>query len=182
MALVGNPISTANLLENVNVDQVPSLTMQAGATITGAAVVGPAPTVAGATLTVTSALAGTTILLSTAAGSVITMPAATGSGNVYRFVVSTTTTSGAHKILANSTADFLTGRATGSTAAGATLQFSANPAASHALQMPFSGTQPAGGLSGDCYEYVDIAANLWAVTGQYQAGTTATTPFSGTNT
>lgn len=180
MAL-GNQNSTQNLLANVNVDAVPSLTMQSGAVISGAGMTGPAPTLAGAALTVTAAMAGTTILLNTASGSVVTMPAATGSGNVYRFIVSTTTTSGAHKILAASTSDFLTGRATGATAAGATLQFSANPAASHALQMPFAGSQPSGGFSGDCYEYVDIATNLWAVTGQYQAGTTATTPFSGTN-
>ena len=151
-------------------------------TLTSPVITGPAPTLAGATLAVTAALAGQTILLNTAAGSVVTMPAATGSGNKYRFVVSTTTTSGAHKILAASVSDFIIGNAVGSTAAGATLKFSSTSASTnHALQMPFAGSQPSGGIIGDWFEYQDVAANLWEVAGMYTAGTTATTPFSATN-
>lgn len=139
-------------------------------------------TPAGATLAVTSGMSGGTILLNTAAGSTATLPAATGSGAKYRFVVSTTASSNAHKILPASVSDFMTGNAVGHTAAGATLAFSGNPAASHSIQMPFAGTQPSGGFSGDYFEVTDIAANLWAVAGMYQAGTTATTPFSAATT
>lgn len=153
-----------------------ALTVNGALTHTGGSV--QAPTAVGATLTVTPAMAGSTILLDTAAGSVATLPAASGSGAVYRFVVKTTATSNAHKILAASVSDFVNGNATGHTAAGATLTFSAAAATAHSIQMPFAGTQPSGGFIGDWFEFRDIAANLWTVSGQYQAGTTATTPFS----
>ena len=56
--------------------------------------------------------------------------------------------------------------------------FVGNAAASHSLQMPFTGTQPSGGFIGDYFELRDIAVGLWQVSGSYQAGTTPTTPFS----
>lgn len=141
-----------------------------------------APVPAGATLAVTSAMAGSPILLNTASGSVATLPAATGSGAVYKFIVSVSATSVKHAILANSVSDFIVGRATGSTAAGATLQFSSAAATNHSIQMPFAGTQPSGGIIGDSYTFTDIGANLWECTGQYESGTTATTPFSSATT
>lgn len=135
------------------------------------------PTAAGATLAVTAAMAGSTILLNTAAGSVVTLPAATGTGRIYRFVVTTTTTSGAHKILAASSSDFLNGILTGENA-GTAKCFASAAATNHSLQMPFSGSQPSGGFIGDWFEIIDVATNLWQVMGMYQAGTTPTTPFS----
>lgn len=140
------------------------------------------PVAAGATLAVTAAMSGKAILLNTAAGSVVTLPAATGSGSKYRFVVTTTASSNAHKILPASVADFMNGIAVGHTAAGATLAFSAAAATAHSIQMPFAGTQPSGGFIGDWFEIQDVAANLWTVAGMYQAGTTATTPFSAATT
>lgn len=137
------------------------------------------PIAAGATLSLTAANSDTVTLLNTAAGSVVTLPAALGTGNIYKFVVTTTTTSGAHKILAASSSDFLIGNSVGHTTAGATLTFSSTSASTnHSIQMPFAGTQPSGGLIGDWYEFTDVAATLWAVKGMYTAGTTATTPFS----
>lgn len=147
--------------------------------ITPSAIVGPAPTAVGATSTVTAAKAGNIFLLGTAAGSVATLPAATGTGNVYKFIVSTTATSNAHKILTAPITDVLVGRATGAIAAGTTLQFSAVTADGfHSIQMPFAGTQPSGGFEGDYFEFTDFASGKWEVVGVYKAGTTATTPFS----
>lgn len=139
------------------------------------------PVSAGATLAVTSAMAGSAILLNTAAGSVVTLPAATGSGATFKFVVSTTTTSNAHKILAASVSDFMNGIVTGENANTAKC-FSSAAATNHSLQMPFTGTQPSGGFIGDWFILQDIAANLWTVSGMYQAGTTPTTPFSAATT
>lgn len=161
-----------------------TLTVPNGVVVTGPATSGtvalnsPVPVAAGATLAVTAAMSNSPILLNTAAGSVATLPAATGSGNKFRFVVTTTASSNAHKILAASSSDFLNGNAVGHTAAGATLAFSAAAATVHSIQMPFAGTQPSGGFIGDWFEFIDVAANLWAVSGMYQSGTTATTPFS----
>ena len=139
--------------------------------------VAPAPTAGGATLALTAAQAGGTILLNTAAGSVITLPAATGTGNKYHFVVSTTTTSGKHAILAASSSDFMNGIAIGENSNTAKV-FAAAAATDHSIQMPFTGSQPSGGIIGDYFDVQDIAANLWQVNGMYQAGTTPTTPFS----
>lgn len=138
----------------------------------------PTPIAAGSTLAVTAAMSNSVIKLDTAAGSVATLPAATGSGNRFRFVVTTTASSNAHKILAASSSDFLNGNAVGHVSAGTTLAFSAAAATAHSIQMPFAGTQPSGGFIGDWFEFIDVAANLWAVSGMYQSGTTSTTPFS----
>lgn len=138
-------------------------------------IIGSSPVTAGATLTAPANNA--TILLNTAAGSVVTLPAATGSGVNYRFRTTTTTTSGAHKILAASSSDFLQGIVIGETG-GTCKSFASGNATNHSLQMPFSGSQPSGGFIGDYFDVQDIAPNLWQVNGMYQAGTTPTTPFS----
>jgi hypothetical protein len=146
-------------------------------TLTATSMAGNTPQAAGATLAVTTAMNGKAILLDTAAGSVCTLPAATGSGVNYKFIVKTTTTSGAHKILAASSSDFLNGIVTGENANTAKC-FASAAATNHSIQMPFAGSQPSGGFIGDWFEVTDIAVNLWTVKGMYQAGTTPTTPFS----
>lgn len=154
---------------------------------TTAAIASLAPTVAhapvpiGASAAITTANAGGVFLLNTAAGSVATLPAATGSGYRYTFVVTTTTTSGAHKILAASNADFINGLAVGENANTAKV-FASAASTSHSIQMPFAGTQPSGGFIGDQYAFIDVGANLWQVNGTYQAGTAPTTPFSAATT
>jgi hypothetical protein len=116
--------------------------------------------------------------LDTAAGSTLTLPAATGSGKVVKAIVTTTATSNAHKILSAPITDVLIGQAVGQTG-NATKQFSAAVASGfHSIQMPFAGTQPSGGFEGDIYEFTDIAPGVWMVDGKYQAGVTPTTPFS----
>lgn len=149
-------------------------------TINNPVITGPAPVACGATCTITAASAGKTILLNNAAGSVATMPAASGTGNVYKIMVSVTTTSAAHKVLAASTSDNLIGTVTGWT--GSTPASFGCLGTTHALQMPFAGSQPSGGFKGDVFTYTDIGTNLWMIQGVFQAGTTPTTPCSATNT
>lgn len=144
------------------------------------AITGPAPVACGATCTITPAQAGGTILLNTAAGSVATLPAASGTGNRYKIIVSTTASSNAHKILAASTSDNLQGTEIGWNGSTAKV-FACGAGTTHAIQMPFAGTQPSGGFAGDVFYYTDIATNVWQVDGVYQAGTTPTTPCSATN-
>lgn len=139
----------------------------------------PAPIAVGAALTAKTGVSGLTYALDTAAGSVLTLPAATGSGLFLTAYVKTSATSNAHKILTSPVTDKLIGRATGSVAAGTTLQFSAAAAgAFHSIQMPFAGTQPSGGLEGDTFNFTDVGAGIWLVEAQYESGTTSTTPFS----
>lgn len=160
------------------VNQTLKLPTQAAGTL---AIASPGIQAVGATLAVTAAMSGQTLLLNTAAGSTATLPAATGSGSIYKFVVSATTTSNAHKILAASVSDFVNGIVTGENANTAKC-FASAAATNHSIQMPFTGTQPSGGFIGDWFEFTDIAANLWTVRGMYQAGTTPTTPFSAATT
>lgn len=141
---------------------------------------GAAPFNCGATCTITSGMAGATINLNVAAGSVATLPAASGSGNHYYFVVTTTVSSNADKILAASTSDKLQGTAIGWT--GSTAKVFACLGNTSAIQMPFAGTQPSGGFLGDTFRYTDVGTNLWQVDSVYQAGVTPTTPCSATNT
>ncbi len=129
----------------------------------------------------TTAVIGKKYLLNTASGSVLTLPAAAGTGGTVTVFVTTTTTSGAHKVLANSTADFMNGILEGENGNTAKV-FASAASTNHALQMPFAGSQPSGGFIGDWFELTDVATNLWSVKGSYQAGTTPTTPFSATNT
>lgn len=140
-----------------------------------------APTAPDSTGAARTAIINKAYLLDTATGSVLTLPAATGSGGQVNVFVTATTTSGAHKVLANSTSDFLNGIVTGENA-GTCKAFASAAATNHALQMPFTGSQPSGGFIGDWFELTDVAVNLWSVKGMYQAGTTPTTPFSATNT
>ena len=145
--------------------------------LTGVAITPVAPTVCGATCTVTAAKAGSTILLNLAAGSIATLPAATGTGNAYNFVVSTTTTSAKDAILAASSSDAIIGTAMGWTGSTAKI-FSGNASTYHSIQMPYTGTQPSGGFAGDQFTCTDIATNVWECNGAYEGGTTPTTPYS----
>lgn len=178
MALAGNEVVYVNGLA-----QNGQLSGQLFPTTTGAiaslASSNPnAPIAVGASAT---AIVGRSYLLNTASGSVLTLPVPTGSGGVVKVFITTTTTSGAHKVLSNSTSDFLNGILMGNNA-GAASAFSAAAATAHALQMPFSGSQPSGGFIGDWFEFTDAASHLWEVKGSFQSGTTSTTPFSATNT
>lgn len=137
------------------------------------------PILSGSTLTVTAALhAGQTILLNQVAGTVNTLPAATGTGNVYRFINSVALTSvsniwnavGSDKL----SGGILINDAGGS--AAATADFWPATAAS---SVTLTGTLTAGGGSqGDFTTFTDIATNKWAVTGMWTTSLDPVNPFS----
>lgn len=140
-------------------------------------VTGPAPTACGATCSVSAVTAGNLTLLNQAAGSTVTLPAATGTGNIYKFLISVATTSAAEKILTSPTTDAIIGTAIGENA-GTAKVFVGNASTFHSIQMPFSGSQPSGGFIGDSVVCTDVATATWACNILYQAGTTPTTPYS----
>lgn len=119
---------------------------------------------AGATLTVTVAAHGDKIiLLDTLAGSVVTLPAASGSGARFTFLVSVAPTSNFHQVKVASAADFIAGSVNildnDAAAQGA---FAADGAADDNIQL--NGTTK-GGLVGDWLEMVDLKTNVWAIRG-----------------
>lgn len=137
--------------------------------ITGTDTVQPAVTTS--TLAVTSDYNGEVIPLSRAGGMTVTLPAATGSQAVYRFLVATTFTSNGIIQVANST-DVMVGSLAVSATTGTTFS---TLATSDTITM--SGTTT-GGLAGSIIELQDIAAGIWRVSGGVIGSGTAATPFS----
>jgi hypothetical protein len=129
-----------------------------------------------ATLAVTAAAhAGRTVTLNRAGGIAVTLPAATGTGHKYTFVVGTTfTTAGTIKVTGD---DTMTGNAIlAQDSADTAVMFEAG-ATADTITMDGSTT---GGLKGQVVELIDIAADLWSVRTTSAATGTEATPFSAT--
>lgn len=120
-------------------------------------------TAAGGTETLTSADCGQTILLDTAAGSVVTLPAATGSGCWFRFLVTVTNTSNDHSVIVVGNDEFVGGLVSiGTTADNADAFTAADAGDVDAIQMNGS---TEGGLLGTFIVVQDIAADTWGLSG-----------------
>ncbi len=134
-----------------------------------------AASVTSSTLAITSAnidsYNGKVIPLNRAGGITVTLPAATGSQAVLRFIVGTTFTSNGVIQVANAT-DVMAGSAAVGGATGAV--FSTLPA-SDTITMNGSTT---GGLAGSYIELIDIAAGDWIVRAALVGSGTPATPFS----
>jgi hypothetical protein len=138
---------------------------------------------AGSTLAVTAALHnGATINLDTATGSVCTLPAATGSGAKFKFLVAVLATSNAHKVQVANASDFMIGIVT---------TMSDDPATVKGFAAANSGTvstnsdtitlnrSTTGSVAvGEWLEAEDVAANTWAVRGLTASTGTEATPFT----
>ena len=129
-----------------------------------------------------AAHAGRTLLMGEVGGNAIatfTLPAATGTGNVYKFVVSVVNTSNyVIQVVGDDTID---GKV-----------FVANDVANHASNnsvivwktvaasdtITLDGTTTGGVSIGDYVELIDIAADQWSVSGMLEQSGTEATPFS----
>lgn len=134
---------------------------------------------AGASLTLTEAShADKIIKLDTAAGSAITLPAATGSGARFIFIVTTKPTSNQHRISVVGNDEFVGSVNILDVDGSAQAAFAALDAADND-QLDLNGTTK-GGQVGDWLEIVDIAADNWHVRGQCvcPAGSNPATPFT----
>lgn len=131
-----------------------------------------------ATLAVTAAdHDGKIVVLNRAAGVTATLPAATGSGAVFRFTVGTAVTSNNDIIKVADATDVMSGSLyVTDQAAGTGTEFS-TLAASDTITM--NGTTT-GGLAGGILTLIDIATNLYAVHGNVIATGVEATPFSAT--
>jgi hypothetical protein len=131
---------------------------------------------ADATLAVTvAAHDGKVIVLNRAAGVTATLPAATGSGAVFRFTTGTAVTSNNNIIKVADNTDVMSGSLyVTDQAAGTGTEFS-TVAASDTVTMNGSTT---GGLAGGLLTLVDVASNLYAIQGNIIATGAEATPFS----
>lgn len=119
---------------------------------------------AGATLTLTElAHEGRTILLDTAAGSVVTLPAPVV-GARFRFLVSVKPTSNFHQIKVAASTDFMAGSVNILDLDGtAQAAYNADGTADDNIQLN-GGTK--GGQVGDWIEIEGLASTIWAIRGQ----------------
>lgn len=119
---------------------------------------------AGSTLTLSQELHdGKTILFDQADGSVITLPAATGTGMTFKFIVSVSVTTNTHRIITDSDSDEFAGH-TYQVDTDSSDAIAAYPAivADNFDLISMNGTTT-GGLIGDWIELIDIIAGTWAV-------------------
>lgn len=133
----------------------------------------------GGTITITQALHdGKTILFDTAAGTVMTLPAATGTGAKFRCVVSILATSNSHVLQCVGT-DMMQGACgiIDTDTADATIQFAALVGDTFDT-VTMNRTTTGLGAPGDYVEVEDIVAGVYAVRGVIRANGAVATPFS----
>jgi hypothetical protein len=137
-------------------------------------------TAAGSTLTLTRNVhAGRTILLDTLTGSVVTLPAATGTGDVYRFVVSVAPTSNNHIVKVANASDTMIGNIPWASGAVIGTSIIGDAAAGTDDTITMNGTTT-GGAVGTWLDLTDVATNVWHVRGNASYSGTGAAIFSAT--
>jgi len=129
-----------------------------------------------ADVTLTSAAhAGRTMVLDVASGATVTLPAATGTGNVYKFFVKTTVTSNNYIIQVASADDTMAGVAIVANDSDASASIFETAATSDTITLDGSTT---GGILGGQIELQDVTSGVFSVTIRQAATGTEATPFS----
>jgi hypothetical protein len=137
---------------------------------------------AGSAKSLTSANDKQTIELNALAGSIVTLPAATGSGVKYRFVVTVLPTSNSHVVQVASASDFMVGSVEAVLASGVIDGFSAansGTVATNSDTITLNRSTTGGVHLGEYFSLEDLAANTWLVSESLLTETsTGATPFS----
>lgn len=120
---------------------------------------------------------GRTMVINAAAGCAVTLPNATGTGSVYRFVIGTTITSNSTTIKVNNATDVMSGRAFVISDGAAAVLGYATTSTSDTITLNGS---TLGGLAGDHIEIIDAIAGVYAVRVFTAATGSEATPFSAT--
>ena len=165
-----------------NVTASGTLAVTGATTLTGAVASGGAISALGSTLTVTAAThAGKVIAFGKTDGTTVTLPAATGTGNVYTFVIAVTATSNANIIKVANATDVMNGSLVlqQDTDADGTLKLWRADAGDDT--MTFAGAAGTGGIVGGHITCTDYASGFWSCQGWTQSGGgSEVTPFSAT--
>lgn len=138
----------------------------------------PAVTVTSSTVSVTAAThAGALVLLDRAAGIAVTLPAATGSGAVFSFMVKTTISSNSTTIKVANANDTMVGWV--STATTTVGSGSEEAAGGTDDTITMNGTTT-GGIAGSYITVMDVASNVWLVRAFLVGSGTLATSLSAT--
>lgn len=154
-----------------------------GATATyGQILAGAGYLAAGSTKTLAAADAGSTTKLDTVTGSVVTLPAATGTGNKYKFLVTVLATSNSHVVKVANATDFFIGMITGVSDDPATVKgwIAANSGtvATNSDTVTLNRGTTGSVSVGEWIEVEDVATATWAIRGLISQTGTEATPFS----
>jgi len=128
-----------------------------------------------AAITLNSSFAGIPLVFTRAAGVVVTLPAATGTGDIYKFYVNTTVTSNSYKIQVANATDIISGLALADDGDGEPANGWPTTSTTDTITMDGS-TQ--GGIKGDSLEIIDIASGQFCVRAFLTNSGTEATPFS----
>jgi hypothetical protein len=119
--------------------------------------------------------AGNVLLMNSATGFIVTLPASTGKGDVYEVFVLITVSSGNHVIKVANSTDILAGAVHLTTdIAGSSMLTSTTD---DTITMNGSTT---GGLRGSYLRFKDVSLGFWALEGNILCTGTEATPFSAT--
>lgn len=167
--------------EFANVDVSGDVAITGSLAVAGG-VSGGVTNVTDATVSVTAAShAGKTIVFSRAAGVTATLPAATGTGNIYRFVIGTTATSNANVIKVANATDVMNGSLNiqQDTDSDGTVKVWRADAGDDT--MTFAGAATTGGIVGGYIQCLDYKTGFWSCQAFTQSGGgSEATPFSAT--
>lgn len=126
--------------------------------------------------TMTSASnAGRTMVLDVASGATVTLPAASGTGNIYKFFVKTTVTSNNYVIQVANANDTMAGVAIVANDSDNSASIFETLPASDTITL--NGTTT-GGILGGTVEIQDVASNVFSVVARGAATGSEATPFS----
>lgn len=117
------------------------------------------------------------VVLNRAAGITVTLPAATGTGNVYKIMVGTTVTSNSDVIKVANATDVMAGLALGDDGDGEPANGWATTSTTDTVTMDGTTT---GGVRGDYVEIADVSSGLFHVRAYLTQGGSEATPFSAT--
>lgn len=156
-----------------------------GGFITGTDVLLPAVTTA--TLTIpnntvddNNTYNGRTVPLSRAAGIAVTLPTATGSQAVYRFLITTSITSNTTTIKVGAASDYMIGSISVAADTGSVFgAVGSTTVGTRSDTITLNGTTQ-GGVAGSVIEVRDAASGIWQVTGAALGSGVVATPFSAT--
>lgn len=126
--------------------------------------------------TLTQAQSGSTVLLDVASGATITLPAPKV-GTTFNFVVTTTVSSNAYKIITDAGTTFIAGSLLGSSNNLASKSFIADGTTIVSVNMAAASSNATGGIIGSVFQMLCVTATLWAVDGSNISSATPTTPF-----
>jgi hypothetical protein len=135
-------------------------------------------TLAAATTITPLAHAGCTMLLNLAAGFTVTMPAATGSGIIYRFAVLTVTTSSGTYVITCPANTLFGNVLLGISASGGAASTFVATTSTGLTSVTLDHLHQGGASMGDWLSFQDVAAGTWFCTGIITGTSSVATPFS----